>query len=83
MTAPLTLGERIRLQRERQGWTQQALATRTGISANQISRLENGTITNPGAVRLKAIAQALGVSTDYLLASTAAEAPAAQQTSCG
>ncbi len=39
--AKLTTGEVIRMLRELKGWTQSVLATRSGISATNISLLEN------------------------------------------
>ena len=36
------LGRRIRLLREKQGWTQQKLADMTGIGRVHVSELENG-----------------------------------------
>lgn len=36
------LGRRIRLLREKQGWTQQQLADMTGIGRVHVSELENG-----------------------------------------
>lgn len=35
-------GERVRSAREARGWTQEALAAKTGLVQEQISRVENG-----------------------------------------
>ena len=64
---PLTLGERIALLRRRHGLTQQALAEQLGVTQTQIHRLEKGLITDPHMSQVKALAQALGVSTDWLV----------------
>jgi len=47
--------------RERLGLTQAQLAAKSGVSQNNISRLENGTTTNPGAAILLALATAVAV----------------------
>lgn len=62
-----TLGERIRKARTGYGMSQAELARRIGISNNAMNLIESGKTTDPGALKVKAIAQALRVSTDYLL----------------
>lgn len=62
-----TLGDRIRLARTRARMNQAELARRIGISANAMNQMEVGTTTDPRSSRIKAIAEVLGVSTDYLL----------------
>ena len=42
--ASFTTGEAIRMLRELKGWTQEDLAERSGITATNISLLENGKI---------------------------------------
>jgi len=61
-----TLGERIRRHRVRLRMTQGELGDLVGLSTNWISAIEAGH-ADPKASRLKALAQELGVSTDYLL----------------
>jgi len=61
-----TLGDRIRLARTRMRMNQAELARRIGISTTSMNQMEMGT-TDPRASRIKAIAEVLGVSTDYLL----------------
>ena len=63
-----TLGMRIRLARVRQGIRQTELARRIGISGTAMNQIELGGI-DPRASRIKAIAEELGVSADYLLGS--------------
>jgi transcriptional regulator with XRE-family HTH domain len=62
--------ERVRRERERLGWTQGELALRaTGVQRPATAAgWESGTL--PDAVRVAQIAQALGVTTDYLLGLT-------------
>lgn len=62
----MTISERIRLARQKKGITQNELAVKSGINNKSISRYELGSSTPP-ADAIKAIADALGVSTDYLL----------------
>lgn len=63
---PETLGERIRRRRREKGWTQGELARRVGIKPSRISKYENGTY-QPSLATVKAIADALGTTTDHLL----------------
>ena len=62
-----TLGARIRRTRQRYGMSQAELARRIKISGNSLNKIELGETPDPRASRIKAIAKALGVSTDYLL----------------
>jgi excisionase family DNA binding protein len=64
---PLRAGRRIRQVREAYGWSQLALAERSGISHEAISVLERGGRL-PLAATLERVATALGVSSDDLLA---------------
>jgi transcriptional regulator with XRE-family HTH domain len=43
------------------------LARRIGISNTAMNQIESGKTPDPAASRIKAIADVLGVSTDYLL----------------
>jgi transcriptional regulator with XRE-family HTH domain len=61
------LGDRIRAMRERYGMPATVLAKRVGISRQQLHMIETNETENPGALTVLAIAEALGVSTDYLL----------------
>lgn len=63
---PETLGERSRRLRKEKGWTQGELARRVGIKPSRISKYENGTY-QPNLATVKAIADALGTTTDHLL----------------
>ncbi|WP_020077272.1 helix-turn-helix transcriptional regulator [Cryocola sp. 340MFSha3.1] len=63
----LTLGRRIRAFRQRRGMTLEALATAVDRAPSQVSTIENGN-REPRLALLRAIADALGVSVDDLLA---------------
>jgi transcriptional regulator with XRE-family HTH domain len=59
-------GHRLKSARERQGLSQEDLATRIGTNKNQILRYEKE-LNDPTSEVLRAMAQELDVSTDYLL----------------
>ena len=61
-----TTGDRIRERRDQRGWTQDALAEKAGISKGFLSDLENNK-RNVSADYALRIANALGVSLDYLI----------------
>lgn len=61
------LGDRIRKIRDLYGMPAAVLAKRVEISRQQLYAIENNETTNPGALTVLRIADALGVSTDYLL----------------
>lgn len=58
--------DRLRELRERLGWSQRELARRCGLGESFINRYESG-ISDPSAANIKLIAEALGISADYLL----------------
>lgn len=58
--AKLTTGEVIRMLRELKGWTQTELAKRSGISATNISLLENNKV-EIGKKRVEQIAKAFAI----------------------
>jgi transcriptional regulator with XRE-family HTH domain len=60
------IGKRIRDVRQRRGITQMWLAKRAGITKQAMYAIEAGNV-DPRATRVAKIAQALRVSTDYLL----------------
>jgi putative transcriptional regulator len=61
-----TLGRRIRRARLHRDITQKALADLVGISRNAMNKLEKGDTQNPHMSHLRKLADALGVSMDYL-----------------
>ncbi|MCP2086270.1 UNVERIFIED_ORG: transcriptional regulator with XRE-family HTH domain [Paraburkholderia sediminicola] len=68
-----TLGEKIRTLRKQQGLTLDQLALQTNASKSSIWELENKEKARPSADRIDAIAQALGVTSAYLLDDTQTE----------
>lgn len=62
----MTIAESIRLVRQQRNMSQIELAKEANINTKSLSRYELGTSIPPANV-LKAIAEALGVSADYLL----------------
>ena len=62
----MVLGEKIKTLRKRQGLSQEELSERVEINATHLSRLETGKY-QPSIDVLKRLADALEVSTDYLL----------------
>lgn len=67
MTGLLTFGERVLIERRRRTLTQKALARRANLPQRELMRIETGKTKNPHLERVKALAEALGVSVDYLL----------------
>jgi transcriptional regulator with XRE-family HTH domain len=62
----LTMGVRIRNLRKDRGLTLDALAAKSGCSKSYLWELEKRPHNRPSAMKLAAIAQALGVTIDYL-----------------
>ena len=62
----MTIAERIRLTRQKKKLSQAELADASGVNKKSLSRYELGA-SIPPADALKAIADALAVSADYLL----------------
>jgi transcriptional regulator with XRE-family HTH domain len=73
------IGERVRAVREGLGWTQTELAKRAERTKGTISRLEAG-IGDASISCLMAVAVAMGVSTDYLLAREGSPPPSIPDT---
>lgn len=63
------LAERLKEARKAKGWTQYRLAIRTGIGQSLIAAYEKDKRV-PGAFNLLCLADALDVSTDWLLGRT-------------
>lgn len=62
-------GDRLRVSRDKKGFTQRQLANLIGVTEYQISRYETGK-SEATSTTLEAIAKHLGVSADYLLGLT-------------
>lgn len=61
-----TLGDRIRKARIQYGMSQAELARRIGVSKNTMNLIESGKTPDPAVSRIRAIADILGISMDYL-----------------
>jgi transcriptional regulator with XRE-family HTH domain len=68
METPSTLGEYLRMERERVGISQRQLASRVGIHNSYLARLESGETASPAADLLQRIADVLEISSTDLLA---------------
>jgi transcriptional regulator with XRE-family HTH domain len=62
----MTIGARVRREREKRGWTLRELARRAAVSPGAISKLEGGARLSPSMEVGKRLARALGVTLDYL-----------------
>lgn len=60
-----TMGERLRLGRKRQGWTQADLAGKTGVGLATIRRVEQEAM-EPRMATTRKLAAALGVAEGWL-----------------
>jgi transcriptional regulator with XRE-family HTH domain len=63
----MRLGQRIKAQREKKGWSQHELARQSGIPQATISRLESGDIKDIQTALARRLARALGVGIDHLV----------------
>jgi len=63
----MALADRLRVARDRKGWTETDLARASGVPYSTIWRLENGATLNPKGEVLVKLAAPLEVSVDYLL----------------
>jgi transcriptional regulator with XRE-family HTH domain len=63
-----SLGEYLRMERERASWSQRQLAAMVGIHHSYLARLENGETANPSAELLQRMAEVLETDTAELLA---------------
>lgn len=61
------IGTRVKTARQRRGWNREALAFHSGISWSAIAQVEAGRRTNLRPATLRSLAQALGVTIDYLV----------------
>ena len=69
------IGESLKTARARLGWSREALAFNSGVSSSAIAQIESGRRKDVRLSSLSALANALGVSIDYLAGSTAALSP--------
>ena len=71
----MTLGERIRQEREKQGMAQAELARRIGVSKNTMHMIEENKIADPRFSRVLAVARHLGMSLNALACGAAPPPP--------
>jgi transcriptional regulator with XRE-family HTH domain len=69
------IGESLRAARTRVGWSREALAYHSGVSWSAIAQIESGRRQDVRLSSLTALADALGVSVDYLIGTTATLSP--------
>jgi transcriptional regulator with XRE-family HTH domain len=72
---PSDIGSRVRAARERCGWSREALAFHAGMSWSAIAQIESGRRRNMRPGTLVGIADALGVTIDYLVRGSAPASP--------
>lgn len=60
----MTIGERIKAERDARGWSQQQLAKRAGVSQQLITRLETGKVFE--TKRIMQLAKAFGLTAEAL-----------------
>ena len=63
----MTTGERIRILREKNGYTQEYLAGLIGVQKSAFAKYENGRVENIKRSNIKILADALHVSPCYLI----------------
>lgn len=63
------IGQRLKMLRERAGWTQVELGQKVGVTSNAVSNWERGA-TEPDIKTILALADLFSVTTDYLLSRT-------------
>lgn len=63
----LSLGQKIKKLRKKQGLTQEQLALKSEVSYTTFTKVENGAIKNPSFETVAAIAAGLEVSLDDLI----------------
>jgi transcriptional regulator with XRE-family HTH domain len=69
------IGEALKASRARLGWSREALAYHSGVSWSAIAQIESGRRKDVRLSSLSALADALGVSVDYLIGTAAATTP--------
>jgi transcriptional regulator with XRE-family HTH domain len=73
--APNRIADSLKAARVRVGWSREALAYHSGVSWSAIAQIESGRRTDVRVSTLSALAGALGVSVDHLIAPTASPPP--------
>ena len=63
----MPLGERLKERRRARGLTQARLAEAARVSQGLIARIERGNVLDPAASIIRRLANALGVTADWLI----------------
>lgn len=66
MPSKNAIADNIRTLRKLRDLPQQDLAEQVGVSPRTLARLEHGEVSDPGIGQVRALAQALGVTVDWL-----------------
>jgi transcriptional regulator with XRE-family HTH domain len=69
------IAESLKAARKRAGWSRETLAHHSGVSWSAIAQIESGRRKDVRSSSLLALAEALGVSVDYLIGSATATPP--------
>lgn len=69
------LGDWIRSERERRGWSQSALARRAGITSQAINMLERGKSRSPNGTTVEGLAAAFGMTVADLYSAAYGDVP--------
>src|SRR5688572_21886214 len=69
------IGNTLKAARGRLGWSRETLAHHSGVSWSAITQIESGRRRDVRSSSLAALADALGVSVDYLIGTVAATTP--------
>ena len=64
-------GEKIKLLRTQQGLTLEAVGKKVGVGKSTVRKWENGFIANMGRDKIEKLAEAFGVSPNYLISENA------------
>lgn len=63
----MTIGERLKQQRQLRKFTQAELAKRAEVSQGLVARIETGKVKDPASSITLRLARALGVTADWLI----------------
>ena len=62
----MALADKVKELRQKLGWKQVTLSQKSGVPQATISRIESGRVTQPKMGQLRKLADALGITIDYL-----------------
>lgn len=77
----VSIASKVYTIRTERGWTQQELATRSGLTPDTLSRIERGSVVQPNAKTLKRLADAFEIPVvDLIDTAPVAQPPSAETT---